>query len=213
MKIQSARNHIIAQFHRQSMRQRLSFLLIGLLTCASAAQAQKTFPKEGYIESNWGLASIQLSDTESVFPGTSLLAGGRTYFTERAFVEGQLGLAFPSLVTGKVGAGKKWDSGWSGSAGIRLFPAHAYVATGIPTERCNRDISPAKQRKLERRGLTTEDLKCSEWVFSIELSMYGLGYKVMPELRDRVDYNWKSRWASSSLSALGMVTVGHRWMF
>ena len=190
----------------------IAYLLL-LLSFTCVSRAQNEARKEGYIESNWGLASISGFGQDAVFPGTSLLAGGRTFIGNTTFLEGQFGLAFPSLVTAKVGGGWRWDSGWSYSTGIRIWPLHFYAATGIPTQRCNRDISASKQRRLERRGKTTADLKCSEWVFSFELSMLGLGDKVLPELKERVDYSWSGRWEGSAFSSCGMVTVGHRWMF
>ena len=83
-------------------------------------------------------------------------------------------LALPSILTAKLGGGKKWDSGWSLSTGIRVFPLHGYLQTGVPTARCNRDLSERKQRRLARKGKTAADIKCSEWVFSFEISMLGL---------------------------------------
>lgn len=195
------------------MRLRFITILLLLLSFTFVSRAQNEARKEGYIESNWGLASISGFGQNAIFPGTSLLAGGRTFIGNTTFLEGQFGLAFPSLVTAKVGGGRKWDSGWSYSTGVRIWPLHVYAATGIPTQRCNRDISASKQRKLERRGKTTADVKCSEWVFSFELSMLGLGNKVLPELKERVDYSWSGRWEGSAFSSYGMITVGHRWLF
>ena len=193
------------------MHIRITALLLLLLGVAGVIRAQSEARKEGYIESNWGLANVEFVEG-GVFPGTSLLAGGRTFIGKTNFIEGQLGLAFPSIVTAKVGGGQKWDTGCSFSTGVRIWPLHIYAATGLPTKRCNRDISASKQRKLERRGKTTADLKCSEWVFSFELSMLGLG-EMVPELKERVDYTWRQRWGAPSFSSYGMITMGHRWLF
>ncbi len=184
-------------------------LLFILLSLAKGPWAQDA-RNEAYFESNWGLASISGFSSGAVFPGTSLLAGGRTFIGKTSFVEGQFGLAFPSIVTAKVGGGWKWDSGWSCSTGVRIWPLHVYAATGIPTKRCNRNISAAKQRKLERRGKTAADLKCSEWVFSFEMSMSGLGETVWPELKEHPDFD---EWEEYSFYSYGMITVGHRWLF
>lgn len=193
------------------MRLRLTALIFLLLGFTMVNRAQNEVRNEGYIESNWGLAAISgLASDGAVFPGTSLLAGGRTFIGKTTFVEGQFGLAFPSIVTAKVGGGRKWDSGWSYSTGVRIWPIHFYAATGIPTKRCNRDISASKQRKLKRRGKTTADLKCSEWVFSFELSMLGLGETVWPKLKEHPDF---SRWEEISFYSYGLITVGHRWLF
>ncbi len=187
----------------------LLFILLGVAKGPWAQDARN----EAYFETNWGLAYISGFSSDGVFPGTSLLAGGRTFIGKTSFVEGQFGLAFPSIVTAKVGGGWKWDSGWSYSTGVRIWPLHVYASTGVPTKRCNRNISASKQRKLERRGKTAADLKCSEWVFSFELSMLGLGTKVFPEWRERVDHSQRTSWAVSALDSYGMITVGHRWLF
>ena len=176
-------------------------LLCVLTLVALSARAQEQV-KERYIESNWGVAAI---DGEFIFPGTSILMGKRIFFNDAGFVDAQIGLAFPTLATAKVGVGKRWNSGWSVSSGVRLWPLHAYVQTGIPTQRCNRDISKAKLRRLERRGKGASDIKCTEWAFSFELSPYGVLYSTES---DRL-YDWDG---VSALS-LGMMTIGRRWLF
>ncbi len=192
------------------MRLRLTALLFLLLGFTMVSRAQSEARNEGYIESNCGLAAIDGLSSGALFPGTSLLVGRRMFIGNTTFLEGQFGLAFPSLVTAKVGGGWKWDSGWSHSTGIRIWPLHFYAATGIPTQRCNRDISASKQRRLERRGKTTADLKCSEWILSFELSLVGLGETVLPKLKEHPNYD---EWEEYGFYSYGMITVGHRWMF
>lgn len=190
-------------------------LIVGLAFTA-LLHAQEPGRSEGFIESNWGLANIVgigISDNNAVFPGTSVLAGGRHFISRCGFLEVQGGLAFPSVLTAKVGGGKKWDSGWSLSTGIRVFPLHGYLQTGVPTARCNRDLSERKQRRLARQGKTPAELKCSEWVFSFEISMLGL-QALFPEMRKGLtDAEFQDRWAGASLQSLRMITAGHRWMF
>ncbi len=194
---------------------RFSLVFLGILTSCMITTAQEVGHSESYIESNWGLANLTglLSDTEAVFPGTSVLVGGRRFISRRGFLEVQGGLAFPSILTAKVGGGKKWDSGWSVSTGIRVFPLHGYLQTGVPTDRCNRDLSERKQRRLARQGKTPADLKCSEWVFSFEISMLGL-QELFPEMRKGLtDAAFRDRWNGASLQSLHLITAGHRWMF
>lgn len=181
-----------------------------LLLISGASCAQGKGMKESYIESNWGFALIgdfDASSSSSInvlpFPGTSILVGQRKYFSDHGFIDAQIGLAFPSIATAKIGAGHTGQNGGHFSAGLRLFPTHAYIQTGLPTKRCNRDISAKKQRRLERRGKSAADIKCSEWAFSLELS---------PLLfRDLFQLNENLR--TFSLYSAAMLTAGHRWIF
>ena len=196
------------------MRPSFTTLLVALIVSTSL-RGQEAGRSERYIESNWGIATIIGGDfsTRAVFPGTSVLAGGRHFITSQGFLEVQGGLAFPSMLTAKLGGGKKWDSGWSLSTGIRVFPLHGYLQTGVPTARCNRDLSERKQRRLARQGKTAADLKCSEWVFSFEISMLGL-HSLLPEIRNgRTDQEFLESWREASFESYGMITVGHRWLF
>ena len=189
--------------------------LLFVLTLLTSLHAQEAGRSESYIESNWGLANIIGGDfnTLAVFPGTSVLAGGRHFISPHGFLEVQGGLAFPSILTAKLGGGKKWDSGWSLSTGIRVFPLHGYLQTGVPTARCNRDLSERKQRRLARQGKTDADLKCSEWVFSFEISMLGL-HSLFPEMRNgRTEQEFLESWREASFESYGLITAGHRWLF
>ncbi len=181
------------------------FLLISGVSCA-----QEKGMKESYIESNWGFALIgdfEISSSSRLdvlpFPGTSILVGQRKYFSDHGFIDAQIGLAFPSIATAKIGAGHTNQNGGHFSAGLRLFPTHAYIQTGLPSQRCNRDISAKKQRRLERRGKSAADIKCSEWAFSLELSPIFFGDLL--QLNEEV--------LSLSLYSAAMLTAGHRWIF
>ena len=185
--------------------------LLLALTLLTSLHAQEAGRSEGFIESNWGLALI--NPKGAVFPGTSILAGGRHFISNHSFVEAQGGLALPSILTAKLGGGKQWDSGWSLSTGIRVFPLHGYLQTGVPTSRCNRDLSARKHRRFTRRGKTPADIKCSEWVFSVEISMLGL-HGLFPNIKGNLtDNDFGERWVDPSLHSYGMITVGHRWLF
>lgn len=193
------------------MRPSLTALLLGFVLSSSLC-AQEAGRSESYIESNWGVASID-PKPGVVFPGTSVLAGGRHFISRHGFVEAQGGLALPSILTAKLGGGKKWDSGWSLSSGIRVFPLHGYLQTGVPTSRCNRDLSERKQRRLARKGKTAADIKCSEWVFSMEISMLGL-QEWFPNIKGSLtNHEYEDRWSDPSLHSFGLMTVGHRWLF
>lgn len=187
-----------------------SVFVVLFLLISGASCAQGSGMKESYIESNWGFAfigdfTISGSSRPDVFPfpGTSILVGQRKYFSDHGFIDAQIGLAFPSIATAKIGAGHTGQNGGYFSAGLRLFPTHAYIQSGFPSKRCNRDVSAKKQRRLERRGKSTADIKCSEWAFSLELSPIFFG--------DLLPINEEVR--SLSLYSAAMLTAGHRWIF
>ena len=60
--------------------------------------------KNQFIEANIGLASIDDYEYSFPFPGASVLYG-QTYNKKSFVIEWQLGLAAPSIVTGKIGIG------------------------------------------------------------------------------------------------------------
>lgn len=193
------------------MRPSFTTLLVALALLTSL-HAQEAGRSERYIESNWGMAIIN-PNSGVVFPGTSVLAGGRHFISNHGFVEAQGGFALPSILTAKLGGGKKWDSGWSLSTGIRVFPLHGYLQTGVPTSRCNRDLSERKQRRLARKGKTAADIKCSEWVFSLEISMLGL-HEWFPSIKGTLtEAEYADHWREASFESFGLITVGHRWLF
>ena len=71
-----------------------------------------------FVEWNFGVACI---GDNFIFPGTSVLYG-RTYINENNLIfEYEAGLALPSLVTGKLGIGKKFNN-TKVIVGVRPFP-------------------------------------------------------------------------------------------
>ena len=169
-------------------------LTLGLWGLLSNAMTAQEGVKRSYIESNWGLAWI--SEPDVLFPGTSLLIG-KQVFRGNNYAEVQGGLAFPSVLTAKMGIGQQGNSGNHFSAGVRIFPLHVYLQTGFPTKQCQRDVSKAKLRRLEKRGKTKDDIQCSEWVFSMELSPVGLA----------------GRENTISLNSVALLTAAKRWYF
>ena len=59
-------------------------LFCAFLSLAGHLHGQEELKKERYIESNWGIALID-SDLFP-FPGTSILIGKRSYFSEHGFL-------------------------------------------------------------------------------------------------------------------------------
>ena len=107
-------------------------------------------------------------------------------------VEAEAGLAFPTILTGKVGVGiQRFAGGPSGTFGLRLWPLHAYYQQSIPTKRCERTLSERAQRRLQRRGKNRSNLRCSDWYFTLEGGTYG----------------------SISFDSMAIISVGHRLFF
>ena len=94
----------------------LSILIFIGIEC----KAQEQFTS---LEWNTGVSHI---DLDAYFPGCSYLIGS-TYITKSNLVlNAQIGLAFPTLITGKLGVGLKAKNTII-TAGIRPFPSHAYI--------------------------------------------------------------------------------------
>ena len=94
----------------------LSILIFIGIEC----EAQEQFTS---LEWNTGVSYI---DLDGYFPGCSYLIG-TTYITKSNLVlDAQIGLAFPTFATGKIGFGLKAKNSII-TAGIRPFPAHAYI--------------------------------------------------------------------------------------
>jgi len=96
----------------------LSILIFIGIEC----EAQEQFTS---LEWNAGVSASDADEGE-YFPGCSYLIG-TTYITEsNVVVDAQIGLAFPTGVTGKVGVGFKGENAII-TAGIRPYPSHVYL--------------------------------------------------------------------------------------
>lgn len=79
-----------------------------------------------YVESNFGIANID----GGIFPGASLLFGNRFDKAESNFIlDMEIGLAFPTIITGKIGCGFFMNQEKKSAivAGIRPWPLHFYT--------------------------------------------------------------------------------------
>jgi len=169
---------------------RLTFALIAF-AWASGLLAQEP---SGYIETNVG---VSYTNAElDFFPGISFLYGRRMFLSNTSFWDAQVGLAAPSVATMKVGRGyRSAASGFSVSAGVRIWPAHVYLQFGIPDNRCSKEVSQRMLRRLDRRGKDSNDLVCGEWTLSVERGLGG------------------TSWENLSLESIAIATVSHRWYF
>ena len=101
----------------------LLFLTIGL----NAQETSNAIEKKAFVEWNFGAAYI---DEEFIFPGTSVL-WGKTYINENNFVfEYELGIALPSIVTGKLGIGKRFNN-TKVLVGVRPFPFNFFAQSSF----------------------------------------------------------------------------------
>ena len=82
--------------------------------------------QEQFTSLEWNAGVAYTDEIDGYFPGGSYLIG-TTYITKsNVVVDAQIGLAFPTLVTGKVGVGFKAKNAII-TAGIRPYPSHAYL--------------------------------------------------------------------------------------
>ena len=97
-------------------------LLLLLFICPIVSFSQSS-NSNNYKEINVGLYVIP---EYFVFPGASFLWGKTKYYNNNKLLDYQIGVAFPTVVTGKVGYGIG-DRNYATIFGIRPFPTSAYV--------------------------------------------------------------------------------------
>lgn len=149
-----------------SSKMRLRILVLLLLVSQTLTSQAQSHTNWTYWEFNAGLAHFPFETF--VFPGCSFLIGRQTTFGKTGFVDQQIGLAFPSMVTGKMGVGSKSENG-SVSAGVRLFPGFAYVQ--FATKSNHRNFTLSIERALQ--------LRPRDWSFySDYLLTFGLQWPV-----------------------------------
>ena len=82
--------------------------------------------QEQFTSLEWNTGVAYIDEIDGYAPGCSYLIG-TTYINENnVVVDAQIGLAFPTGVTGKVGVGFKAKNAII-TAGIRPYPSHAYL--------------------------------------------------------------------------------------
>ncbi|MBI33894.1 MAG: hypothetical protein CMP67_00845 [Flavobacteriales bacterium] len=107
-------------------------LLLGLILLNFTGIAQN-----GYVEWNVGIANIEDEFFQGFFPGTSVLIGTRLNFPKNLLLDVEAGVAFPSIVTAKLGIGSYLNKGNNSACvvGIRPFPLHGYAQINFPETR------------------------------------------------------------------------------
>ena len=84
--------------------------------------------KNAFVEWNFGVAYI--ADDYMILPGTSVL-WGKTYINENNLIfEYEVGFALPTVVTGKLGIGKKFNN-TKVIMGVRPFPFNLFLQSSF----------------------------------------------------------------------------------
>ena len=98
-------------------------LLLLLFICPIISFSQSSY-NNSYKEFNIGIYSDM--NYVPAFPGASFLFGKTNYYQNNTLLDYQVGVAFPSIVTGKVGFGFG-DENYATIFGIRPFPNSTYI--------------------------------------------------------------------------------------
>ena len=93
-------------------------------------QLREEKSKYNFIEWNFGLAYLEGGDVPFPLPGTSVLFGGTHINTNNFIFEYEVGLALPSIVTGKLGIGRRFNK-TDVIVGVRPFPFNLYLQSSF----------------------------------------------------------------------------------
>ena len=191
------------------MKTRL-LLIACFISVIACGQNEFTSYNQQYFESNFGVAYIE--ELGSPFPGCSFLIGNRKFTSENIFLDTQIGLAFPSIGTAKIGVGKyNFNKGRASTIGLRIWPTHIYIQQSQATDRCSRKVSKRTLNRLKRRGKTRTNLLCGEWIYSLEAGIPMVEkQEVMGEDLEEV---WLIQYNELSLYSIFIVTIGYRIYF
>ena len=96
-------------------------LILSIIPLWSFSQSKNT-----YKEFNFGIALFN----NHAFPGASFLIGKTNYYSNNTLLDYQAGLAFPSIVTGKLGFGIG-DEDFATIIGFRPWPISSYLQFSI----------------------------------------------------------------------------------
>ena len=102
-------------------------ILLILFICPTVSFSQ-SLNSNSYKEFNFGIYAALSPSPYSVpaFPGASFLWGKTNYYQNNRLLDYQIGIAFPTIITGKVGYGIG-DQDYATIFGIRPFPTTTYV--------------------------------------------------------------------------------------
>ncbi|MDT0621453.1 hypothetical protein [Croceitalea vernalis] len=117
---------------------KLILIALFILTLINESKGQETTTNKtfnSFVEWNFGVALIGDDlGIDGIFPGTSVL-WGRTYISKNDIIfEYQAGFALPSLVTGKIGVGRKFNN-TQVVLGVRPFPFNTYLQSSFTNKK------------------------------------------------------------------------------
>lgn len=127
--------------------------------------------KSSFLEWNFGIAYIEdldfILDKGGLFPGTSVLYGMTFVNKSNIVYEFEVGIAFPSLLTGKLGIGKRFNNNIDVILGIRPFPSNIYIQSSLPVRKKGYFIISAEYNPFK------QDNFLSVWAGAI----FNVGYR------------------------------------
>ena len=108
----------------------LSFLFFNNIEAQEIASGKS---ENSFVEWNFGVAFIGDSNilgNNFIFPGTSVLWGKTFIYENNLIFEYEVGFALPSLITGKLGIGKKFNT-TNVTVGVRPFPFNLFLQSSF----------------------------------------------------------------------------------
>ena len=100
-------------------------ILLILFICPIVSFSQ-SLNSNSYKEFNIGIYAALSPYSFPAFPGASFLWGKTNYYQNNRLLDYQIGIAFPTIITGKLGYGIG-DQEYATIFGIRPFPTTTYV--------------------------------------------------------------------------------------
>ena len=152
------------------MKTLLLTLLLSFVALTSTAQIDKTI----YSEINAGVCI----GTIPMFPGASSLVGVTNRYQSGIILDYQGGIAFPTLLTGKVGVGIAVDHNMDLTFGVRVLPSTMYA-----------QLLVSRPNKKADLVFTTEALTWSGTSFG-QYSILTVGWRFN---KDNKLFGWKNK--------------------
>ena len=132
----------------------LVFILIPIIGFSQNSNNYKEFNVGVYVN-NLEFEGWSGIDFDFIFPGASFLWGKTKYYNNNLFLDYQVGVAFPSLITGKAGLGiGNEESPVTLSTGIRPWPLTYYFQLDFKN-RLIISIEPFISSGTDGTGITT----------------------------------------------------------